>query len=70
MGELMKKAPKEATGKEVMQKLDFIGNVFLAKREVSSHEVANRELCLHMHSSNIATEFVSIGPETRRTRIF
>ena len=41
MVELKKKAAKEATGKEVMQKLHATGNIFLTKWEVSSHEAAN-----------------------------
>ena len=41
MDELIKKAAKEATGKEVMQKLHATGNIFLTKWEVSSHETAN-----------------------------
>ena len=69
MVELKKKAAKEATGKEVMQKLHATGNIFLTKWEVSSHKAANWELSLNMRSFNIATEFVPTGLKKQRMRI-
>ena len=44
----MKKASKEATGKDIKGKLRCIGNVFLTKREVSTHEAIKRVLSLPM----------------------
>lgn len=44
MGELTKKATKKATGKEVIQKLHCLANIFLTKWEVSSHEAADNYL--------------------------
>ena len=38
MSELMKKASKEAYGKDIKGKMLSIGNTFLTKREVSTHE--------------------------------
>ena len=69
MSELMKKAHKEASGKDVKDKLRAIGNVFLTKREVSTHEAIKRTLSLKMKSSNINVEFVITGPKEKRTRI-
>lgn len=58
MTESMKKTAKEVTGIEVMQKLHTIGNSVLTQTRSSSHEAANKELSLHLLSSNIAIEFV------------
>ena len=55
MSELMKKASKEATGKDIKGKLRSIGNVFLTKREVSTHEAIKRVTSLPMRTSNIDT---------------
>ena len=51
MSDLIEKAAKEATGKEVMHKLKANGNI-LTKRKVSPHRVTKRELSLHMLSLN------------------
>ncbi|XP_066930953.1 uncharacterized protein [Clytia hemisphaerica] len=69
MSELMKKAHKEASGKDVKDKLRAVGNVFLTKREVSTHEAIKRTLSLKMRTSNINVEFVITGPKEKRTRI-
>ena len=47
MSELMKKASKEAYGKDVREKMHSIGDIFLTKREVSTHE-AIKEYCLYL----------------------
>ena len=47
MSELMKKASKEAYGKDVTGKMHSIGDIFLTKREVSTHE-AIKEYCLYL----------------------
>ncbi|XP_066930030.1 uncharacterized protein [Clytia hemisphaerica] len=69
MSELMKKAHKEATGKAVKDKLRAIGNVFLTKREVSSHEAIKRTLSLKMRTSNIDTVYIPTGPKEKRVRM-
>ena len=48
MSELMKKASKEAYGKDIRGKMHSIGNIFLTKREVSTHEAIERVLSLPM----------------------
>ena len=69
MSELMKKAHKEATGKTIKDKLRAIGNVFLTKREVSTHEAIKRTLSLKMRTSNIDVEFIPTGPKEKRIRM-
>ena len=51
MSELMKKASKEAYGKDIKGKMLSIGNTFLTKREVSTHEAIKRVLSLPMRHS-------------------
>lgn len=58
VGELIKKAAKEATGL----------NIFLTKNAFSSHKPAKRELSFCMCSSNILTKFVQTDLEKQRTR--
>ena len=53
MSELMKKASKEAYGKDIRGKMHSIGNIFLTKREVLIHEAIKRVLSLPMRHSNI-----------------
>ena len=67
--ELMKKASKEASGKDVKDKLRAIGNVFLTKREVSTHEAIKRILSLKMKTSNIKTIYIPTGLKKNRTRM-
>lgn len=69
MSELMKKASKEASGKDVKDKLRSIGNVFLTKREVSTHEAIVRSLSLQMRTSNITTVYIPTGIKKNRTRM-
>ena len=69
MSELMKKASKEATGKDIKGKLRSIGNVFITKREVSTHEAIKRVLSLPMRTSNIDTLYIDSGIKKNRTRI-
>ena len=63
------KNAKEATGKEVIQKLHGNGNIFFTRREVYSHKAAKRELFLQMYSSNAATEFVPNGFKKKEGQI-
>ncbi|XP_066913784.1 uncharacterized protein [Clytia hemisphaerica] len=69
MSELMQKAHKEASGKAVKDKLRAIGNVFLTKREVSTHEAIKRTLSLKMRTSNIDVEYIPSGPKEKRLRM-
>ena len=57
----MKKASKEAYGKDIRRKIHSIGNVFLTKREVSTHEAIKRVLSLSMRYSNIDVLYVPTG---------
>lgn len=61
MSKLMKKAAKEVQGQGSMRQLNAIGNVFLTKREVSTHESVKRLLPLHMRVSNVNVDHVSTG---------
>ena len=67
--ELMKKASKEATGKEVKGKLRVIGNVLTTKREISTFEAIKRVLSLPMRTSNIDTLYIPTGLKKNRTRM-
>ena len=69
MSELMKKVSKEASNHDIRAKLRKIGNVFLTKREVSTHEAIIRLLSLPMRSSNIAVIFIPTGFQEHRTRL-
>ena len=69
MSELMKKAYKEASGKDIKENLRSIGNVFITKREVSTHEAIKRVLSLSMRTSNIDTIYIDTGIKKNRTRI-
>ena len=69
MSELMKKASKEGNSHSVREKLRKIGNVFLTKREISTHEAIVRLLSLPMRSSNIGVIFIPTGFKNQRTRI-
>ena len=44
MSELMKKTSKETYGKNIRGKINSIDNVFLTKREVSTHEAIKRSV--------------------------
>ena len=65
----MKKASKEAYGKDVKGKMQSIGNVFITKREVSTHEAVKRVLSLPMRHSNIDVIYVPTGLKKNRTRM-
>ena len=74
ISELMKKASKqaygkEAYGKEIKGKMLFIGNTFLTKREVSTHEAIKRVLSLPMRHSNTDALYVPTGLKKNRTRM-
>ena len=46
-----------------------IGNVFLTKREVSTHEAVKRVLSLPMRHSNIDVVYIPTGLKKNRTRM-
>ena len=69
MSELMKKASKEAYGKDIKGKMLSIGNTFVTKREVSTHEAIKRVLSLPMRHSNLDVLYVPTGLKKNRTRM-
>ena len=69
MSELMKKALKEASGKDIKDKLRTVGNVFKTKRECSLAEATKRTLSLPMRSSNIDVVHIPTGVKENRTRM-
>ena len=69
MSELMKKATKEAYGKSVKDKMRDIGNIFITKREVSTHEAIKRVLSLPMRHSNVDVKYIATGLKKNRTRM-
>ena len=69
MSELMKKATKETNGKSVKDKMRDIGNIFITKREVSTHEAIKRVLSLPMRHSNVDVKYIATGLKKNRTRM-
>ena len=69
MSGLMNIVSKEAAHQDICARLWKIGNVFLTKREVSTHEAIIRLLSLPMRSSNIAVIFIPTGFREERTRL-
>ena len=69
VSERMKKASKEAYGKDIKGKMLSIGNTFVTKREVSTHERIKRVLSLPMRHSNLDVLYVPTGLKNNRTRM-
>ena len=69
MNELMKKASKEAYGKDIKSKILSIGNTFLTKRKVSTHRAIKRVLSLSMRHSNIDVLYVPTSLKKNRTKM-
>ena len=69
MSERMKKASKEAYGKDIKGKMLSIGNTFLSKHEVSTYEAIKRVLSLPMRHSNLDVLYVPTGLKNNRTRM-
>ena len=69
VSEPMKKASKEAYGKDVKGNMLCTGNTFLTKRELSLHEAIKRVLSLPMRHSNIYVLYAPIGLKKNRTRM-
>lgn len=61
MSELMKKVTKEASWNKVIDKLRSIGNVFLTKLEVSTHEAIKWILPFKIKTSNIKKIYIRNG---------
>ena len=53
MSELMKKGSKESYWRNVRENLSAVGNIFITKREVSSHKAIKHVLSLLLRTSNI-----------------
>ena len=70
MSELMKKAAKESSSQGVKDQLRLIGNVFIQKREVSTHEAVAKVISLPLRHSNIDIVYIPTGPKKNRTRMF
>ena len=58
MSVLMKKAANESYRRIAWGKLSAIGNVFITKREVSTHEAIKRVLSLPLRTSNIGVIYI------------
>ena len=69
MGELMKKAAKDVNETGVGDKLRTIGNVFINKREISTHESIMRLLSMPFRRSNNDVIYIHTGPKEQRTRV-
>ena len=57
----MKKASKEAYGDDIKGKMFSIGNTFLSKHEVSTHETTKRVLSLPRRHSSVNVLHVPTG---------
>ena len=66
MSELMKKASKEAYGKDIKGKTFSIVNTFLIKREISTHEAIKRVLSFPMRHSDIDVLYVPADLKNNR----
>ena len=69
VNKFMKKVPKEAYGKDVKGKMRSIGNTFLTKCEVSTHEAIERVLSLPMRHSNAHNLYVRTNLKKNRTKV-
>ena len=61
VSKLMRKASKEIYGKDIKDKMLSIGNIFLSKRKVSTHETIKGVLSLPTRHSNIDNLNVPTG---------
>ena len=67
MSELMKKALKESYGRNVTKKLSAIGNVYVTKSEVSTHEAIKQVLSLLLRTSNISVIYITNAQKNPRS---
>ena len=58
---ISKKASKEAYNKDLWGEQHSIGNIFLTKHEVSTHEAIKRVMSLPMRHSNVDVLYVPTG---------
>ena len=65
----MKKASKETYEKDIEVKMLSIGNTFLTKCKISTHEAIKRVLSLPMRHSNIDALYVPTSLKRNRTRM-
>lgn len=65
----MKKASKEACGKDMGERMHSIGNVFLTKHEVPTHEAIKRVLFWPMMHSQIGVLYAPNDQKKNRTRM-
>ena len=65
----MKKASKEAHGKDIKAKICSIRNILLTNHEVSTHETIKRVLSLPMRHSNVDFLYDPTGLKKNRTRM-
>ena len=69
MSEFMKKALKGGYGNYIKGKMLAIGNTFLSKHEVSTHEATKRVLSLPVRHSNVHVLYFPTGLKNNRTRM-
>ena len=69
LGEILRKVVKESPSLNVKEKLRKVGNVFLTKREVSTHKAIKQTLSLPMRSSNIGCDFIFTDPSEKTLRV-
>ena len=69
LGEIMRQVVKESPGLNVREKLKKVGNVFLTKHEVSTHEAIKQILFLPLRSSNISCDFVFTDPSEKGLKV-
>ena len=69
MGELMRKASKEAYGKDIKSKMQPIANILANQREMSIHEGIKRAISLRYRRSNNDVIFVPTGFKKDRVRM-
>ena len=69
MSRLIKKASKEAYGKDIKGKMLSIDNTFFTKREVSTHKSIKRVSFLPMRHSNIDVLYVPTDLKENKNRM-
>ena len=66
MAEFIKRHHKE----DIIGKIHFIGNMFLTKHELSTHETVKRALSVRMRHSNTDVPYVLTSLKKNRTRMW
>lgn len=65
----MRKVIKESPELNVRTKMREVGNIFIPKREVCTHEAIKRTLSLPMKSSSIGCDFIFTSPSEKRLMV-